>query len=146
VDSAGAVSQDASDHGAKIVPVPQMWRPPFPDVAISVREASEALFAYQRRVFRAQSEMRETATRTLETIAQTQALMAQVDAAAAGPVVPVAAKELLDRGNGRRIQAVDMIMIGKKLTELSTDELIVLNARLVSSGAVDAGQAEEALH
>jgi hypothetical protein len=29
--------------------------------------------------------MRETATRTLEAIAQTQALMAQVDVAAAGP-------------------------------------------------------------
>lgn len=89
VDSAGAVSQSASGQGAKVVPAPQMWRS-LPDVAISVREAREALFAHERRVFRARSEMRETTARTLETIAQTQALMAQVDAAAAGPVVPVA--------------------------------------------------------
>jgi hypothetical protein len=51
-----------------------------------------------------------------------------------------AACELLDRGFGRAIQAVDVIMLGRKLSELSTDELIALNSRLVSSDAVDAGQ------
>ena len=90
VDSASAISQGASGQGSTIVPAPQMWRPSFPDVAISVREASEALLSYEQRAFRVRSEMRETATRTLETIAQTRALMAQVDAAAAEPVVPVA--------------------------------------------------------
>lgn len=87
VGSPGAVSQSAPGQGAKVVPAPQMWRS-LPDVAISVREAREALFAHERRVFRARSEMRETATRTLEIIAQTQALMVQVDASSAGPVVP----------------------------------------------------------
>jgi len=59
-----------------------------------------------------------------------------------------AAKEILDRGFGRPIQAVDMIMIGKKLSELSLAELTALNSRLISSGAViDAEpQAEEAVH
>jgi hypothetical protein len=39
-------------------------------------------------------------------------------------------------------------MLGKKLSELSTEELVALNSRLVSSGAVGAGQppAEEAIH
>jgi hypothetical protein len=88
-DSAAAISRGAPAQGAKVVPAPRMWRPSFPDVAISVREASETLFAYERRAFRARADMRETARRTLETIAQTQALMAQVDAAAAGRVVSV---------------------------------------------------------
>ena len=79
-DGAVTISKGAPGQAAKIVPVPRMWRPSFPDVASSVREASEALFAYERRVFRARADMRETATRTLEAIAQTQALMAQVDA------------------------------------------------------------------
>jgi hypothetical protein len=59
-----------------------------------------------------------------------------------------AACELLDRSFGRAIQAVDGIMLGRKLSELSTEELIALDACLVSSGAVDAEQppAEEALH
>ena len=89
VDSADAISQNASGLGAKGVSAPQKWRPSFPDVAISVREARKALFAHERRAFRVRSEMRETATRTLETIAETQALMAQADAVAAGPVVQV---------------------------------------------------------
>jgi len=60
-----------------------------------------------------------------------------------------AARELLDRGFGRPIQAVDMIMIGKKLSELSMEELTALNSRLISSGAVidaDPLQAEEPVH
>jgi hypothetical protein len=58
------------------------------------------------------------------------------------------AKEILDRGYGRPIQAVDLIMLGKKLSELSTEELVALNSRLLSSGAVGAEQppAEEAIH
>src|SRR5262245_23816713 len=74
------IFHSAVGHEAKSMPAPRL-RPLFPDVAISVKEASEALFAYERRVFGARSEIRETVTRTLETIAQTQALMAQVDVA-----------------------------------------------------------------
>jgi hypothetical protein len=83
-DGGAVISHSTAGQGAKSVPAPQTRRPSFPDVAISVREASEALFAYERRVFCARSDVRETAARTLETIAKTQALMAQVDAAAAG--------------------------------------------------------------
>ena len=79
--STAAISHSAAGHHTKIVPAP---RPSFPDVAVSVREASETLFAYERRVFGARSEIRETVTRTLEIIAQTQALMAQVDAESRG--------------------------------------------------------------
>jgi hypothetical protein len=55
-------------------------RPAFPDVAVSIREANEALFEYRWRVFRARSEMGETATRTRKIIAQTRALIAELDA------------------------------------------------------------------
>jgi len=80
---AAAISHSAVGDEVKSVPAPRM-RPSFPDVAISVGEASEVLFAYERRVFGARSEIRETVTRTLETIAQTRALMAQIDAASGG--------------------------------------------------------------
>jgi len=78
--STAAISHDAAGQRANSAPAPLIRRPSFPDVAISVTQASEALFAYERRVFCARSEIRETAARTLETIAQTQALMAQLDA------------------------------------------------------------------
>jgi len=81
--STAAISYSAVGDEAKSRPAPRV-RPSFPDVAISVREASEALYAYERRVFGARSEIRETVSRTLEAIAQTRALMAQVDATAAG--------------------------------------------------------------
>ena len=81
-DSTAAIFHTAADLEAKSMPARRL-RPSFPDVAISVREASEALFAYERRVFGARSEIRETVVRTLETIAQTQTLMAQVDVRAA---------------------------------------------------------------
>jgi hypothetical protein len=74
-----AVSHSAVGYEAKSLPTPRP-RPAFPDVASSVREAREALFAHERRMFTARSEIRETVTRTLETIAQTQALLVQVDA------------------------------------------------------------------
>jgi hypothetical protein len=70
-------------HKAMTMSTPRP-RPSCPDVASSVREAGEALFAYERRMFTARSEIRETVTRTLETIAQTQALMADVDAVSRG--------------------------------------------------------------
>ena len=58
-----------------------------------------------------------------------------------------AARELLDRGFGRAIQAVDVIMLGRKLTELSTEELIALNARLSTGATIDSEQPnEESLH
>jgi len=86
IQSARAGNTAAIFHSAvgqaKSMPAPRL-RPSFPDVAISVREAREALFAYERRVFGARSEIRETVVRTLETIAQTQTLMAQVDVRAA---------------------------------------------------------------
>jgi hypothetical protein len=78
-----AVSHSAVGHEAMSMPTPRP-RPPFPDVASSVREAREALFAHERRMFTARSEIRETVTRTLETIAQTQALLVQVDAISRG--------------------------------------------------------------
>jgi hypothetical protein len=59
-------------------------RPTFPDVAVSIREASQALLEYRGRVFWARSEMRETAARTRNIVAQTRALMAEVDASGAG--------------------------------------------------------------
>jgi hypothetical protein len=51
-----------------------------------------------------------------------------------------AANAILDRGYGKPTQAIDLIMLGKKISELSTAELIELNSRLVSSGATDAAQ------
>lgn len=88
-DGAVAISQGAPGQGAKIVPTAEMRWPSLQDVAISVREASEALFAYERRMFRARSEMREAATRTLEAIAQTRALMAQLDTVDCAPLGPL---------------------------------------------------------
>jgi Family of unknown function (DUF5681) len=49
-----------------------------------------------------------------------------------------AARELLDRGYGRPVQAIDMITAGKKLSELSADELAAFEARLMSAAAEDA--------
>jgi hypothetical protein len=51
-----------------------------------------------------------------------------------------AAMHLLDRGYGRPIQAVDLVLLGKRLSELSTDELIELNARLATGGAGETEQ------
>lgn len=66
------------------VPRAETPQPSFADITASVRQAREALFAYERRMLCARSEMREIAARTLETIAQTRALIAQADAIAAG--------------------------------------------------------------
>ena len=77
-----AISYSAGSDPRKRVPVAAMRRPLFPDIAISVREASEALFAHQRLMFYARSEMRETAARTREIIAQSRTLMAHADAVA----------------------------------------------------------------
>jgi hypothetical protein len=80
--SAAAISHSAVGHEARGMP---RLRPLFPDAAaFPVKEAREALFAYERRAFIARSEIRETVTRTLETIAQTKALMARIDAARQG--------------------------------------------------------------
>jgi hypothetical protein len=48
-----------------------------------------------------------------------------------------AAMHLLDRGYGQPTQAIDLIMPGKKISELSTEELIELNARLTTVAAGD---------
>lgn len=48
-----------------------------------------------------------------------------------------AANSLLDRGYGRPVQAIDMITAGKKLSELTAEELAALEARLVSGAAAD---------
>jgi Family of unknown function (DUF5681) len=59
-----------------------------------------------------------------------------------------AANAILDRGYGKPTQAIDLIMLGKKISELSTAELIELNSRLVTGGAGEVEQppAEEQLH
>jgi len=85
IQSSGAGSAVASSHGtaglrANCAPTPLTRQPSLPDVAISIRQAREALFAYERRAFCARSEISETVARTLETIAQTKALVAQLDA------------------------------------------------------------------
>jgi hypothetical protein len=51
-----------------------------------------------------------------------------------------AANAILDRGYGKPTQAVDLIMLGKKISELFTAELIELNSRLVTTDP--AGDAE----
>jgi hypothetical protein len=53
-------------------------QPSLPEIKVYVREASDALFAYERRMLCARSEMREIAARTLDAIAETRALIAQV--------------------------------------------------------------------
>ena len=79
-DGITATLHSTAGRGAKSAPAAKTQQPAFPDVAISVKEASEALLAYERRVFWARSEIRKTAARTRETIAQTRALLAEVDA------------------------------------------------------------------
>jgi hypothetical protein len=66
------------------VPPAKTQQPSFPEIEVYVRQARDALFAYERRTLCARSEMREIAARTVETIAQTQALIAQADAIATG--------------------------------------------------------------
>jgi hypothetical protein len=48
-----------------------------------------------------------------------------------------AANALLDRGFGKPTQALDLVLIGRKLNELSIDELNALNASLVSAATID---------
>lgn len=63
---------------------PNTRQPSLTEIKVYVRQASDALFVHERRVFCARSEMREIAARTLETIDQTRALIAHADAIAAG--------------------------------------------------------------
>jgi hypothetical protein len=53
-----------------------------------------------------------------------------------------AARELLDRGYGRPVQAIDMLAAGKKLSELSADELAAFEARLMTAAADDVEPAQ----
>jgi hypothetical protein len=46
-----------------------------------------------------------------------------------------AARELLDRGFGRSVQSIDLLLMGRKITELSRDELLALDAMFESTGA-----------
>jgi hypothetical protein len=59
-----------------------------------------------------------------------------------------AAMHLLDRGYGKPTQAIDIIMLGKKISELSNEALAELDARLVTGDAGDTEKppAEEQLH
>lgn len=50
-----------------------------------------------------------------------------------------AARELLDRGYGKPVQAIDMLAFGKKLSELTPAELAAVEARLMTAAADDAG-------
>jgi Family of unknown function (DUF5681) len=58
------------------------------------------------------------------------------------------AKEILDRGHGRSVQAIDLVLMGRKITELSRDELLALDAMFVSAGVVSTEEspAQEAVH
>ncbi len=49
----------------------------------------------------------------------------------------VAANAILDRGFGRPLQSLDVLGLGKKLSELSDDELRAVEARLMSNAADD---------
>jgi len=60
----------------------EMPPPSSRDIAINVRQAREALFAHERQAFCALSEMRETAARTYQIIAEAQALIIQAEAMA----------------------------------------------------------------
>jgi len=77
--SIAAISNGAGSAPGKRVLAAAMPQPEFPDIAISVREASAALFEYQQLVLSARSEMRRTAARTREIIAESRALMARAD-------------------------------------------------------------------
>jgi hypothetical protein len=59
-----------------------------------------------------------------------------------------AARELLDRGFGRSVQALDLVLMGRKITELSRDELLALDAMFASTGvgATKQPPAGEAVH
>jgi hypothetical protein len=51
-----------------------------------------------------------------------------------------AATALLDRGYGRPPQAVDMrLLLNKRLSELTAEELVMLEAQLVAMGAAEDG-------
>jgi hypothetical protein len=54
----------------------------------------------------------------------------------------VAARELLDRGYGRPVQMLDMMMVGKKLNEMTPAELESFEARLVTAAAEDVEPAQ----
>lgn len=49
-----------------------------------------------------------------------------------------AARELLDRGYGKPVAAIDLITAGKKLSELLPSELEALEARLMSAATGEA--------
>jgi len=58
-----------------------------------------------------------------------------------------AASTLLDRGYGKAVAVLDLMMMNKKLNELSADELAAFEARLVSAAADDVeAQGELSLH
>jgi hypothetical protein len=65
-------------------PLAKTRQPSLAEIEVYVRQARAALFAYERRMLCARSEMRELSALTIETIAQTRALIAQIDAIAAG--------------------------------------------------------------
>jgi hypothetical protein len=51
----------------------------------------------------------------------------------------VAARELLDRGYGKPLQMLDMMMVGKKLSEMTPAELENFEARLMTAATGDGG-------
>jgi chemotaxis receptor (MCP) glutamine deamidase CheD len=51
-----------------------------------------------------------------------------------------AAALLLDRGYGRPVQALDLLAMGKKLSELTVDELEAVEARLISAPITPSAQ------
>jgi hypothetical protein len=53
-----------------------------------------------------------------------------------------AAAQLLDRGYGKPLAMIDLLTAGKKLNELTPDELEAFEARLVTAAAEDADPAQ----
>jgi hypothetical protein len=72
-----------NDQGSGVLPA-KSRQPSLSEIEVYVRQARDDLFACERRMLCARSEMREIAARTVEIIAQTRALIAQTDTIAAG--------------------------------------------------------------
>src|SRR5262249_40416613 len=53
-----------------------------------------------------------------------------------------AARELLDRGFGKSLQQIDLLTLGKRLSEMSPEELANLQSRLMTDPADDAEPAQ----
>jgi hypothetical protein len=65
------------------------------------------------------------------------------------PRDPVAAANaILDRGYGKPQQSIDMMLMTKRLAEMTEAELVELNSKLIAAGAIESTErpANEELH